>query len=165
MPPSLQYPLVRGRAYSFVSAELGLAGLSMRGYKSFNYKDALKPGLAKGTAPMNLGWTQGDYTAEASIELYRREYDVFIATVINYGRQLGLVNVGFGEIPFPWSITYADMGQPTVTDSLPSVRITSGDSSNSQGADPLTIKVDLEVLEPILWNGKSLVTLMSQGGF
>ena len=52
-----------------------------------------------------------------------------------------------------------------MTDSLPSVRITSGDSSNSQGADPLTIKVDLEVLEPILWNGKSLVTLMSQGGF
>jgi hypothetical protein len=160
--PKPQYPTVNGFRYSFVSAEISTAGLTMRGYKGFNYKDSLEPGMIQGTTPQSLGWTRGIYTAEASFEMYRFEFEVFKQIILAAAPVPGL---GLGEIVWQFQVTYGEFGQPVITDTLPSVRLKSPDSTNAQGSDGSTIKVDLAVLEPIKWNGVTLISKLEQGGF
>lgn len=141
-------PKVNGNRYSFASIEIDIRGRKFRGISEINYSDGLDPGMARGTSPIPLAHTQGDYEAEGDLTMFRKEFDELTQ----------LLGDGFGEVEFPITITYASRGEPTVTDRLPAVRIKKPSASNSQGNDPSAIKLDLAILTPIEWNGRRLVS-------
>jgi hypothetical protein len=141
-------PVVNGNYYSFASIEIDVRGRKIKGFKELSYDDGLDPGMARGTSPIALAHTQGDYEANASGEMYRKDFDELVT----------LLGDGFGEVEFPITVTYASRGMPTVTDRLPAVRIKKADNSNSQGNDPTSVKLEFAVLSPIERNGKRLVS-------
>jgi len=141
-------PLVNGNRKSFASVEIDIKGRKYRGVTEINYSDTLEPGVARGTSPIALGHTQGDYEAEASVSVLREEFEEIMT-------QLG---DGYGEVEFPITVTHAARGQRTTTDRLPAVRIKNVDTSHSQGTDPTAVKMDLAVLAPIERDGKRLVS-------
>ena len=53
-------------------------------------------------------------------------------------------------------VSYADQGQPTITDVLENVRMTKNAAKNSKGGDPSMVDVDLKICGPgrIKWNGR-----------
>lgn len=140
-------PLINGRRYSFSSIEVDVNGRKYTGVKSISYNDGLDPGMARGTSPIPLGHTEGDYEAEASMTMFRAEFDTMLS-------QLG---DGYGEVSFPITATYAAQGQPTVTDRLPAVRIKKVTNSNEQGNDPTEVELELVVMTPIERNGRRIV--------
>jgi hypothetical protein len=127
------YPLINGKRYSFASIELNFNGLIFLGFKEISYSDDLEPGEIRGTHPQMLARTIGDYKAEASASMYMEEYNTLIASMGD----------GFMEQPFDVNATYADDGQPTVTDRVVGCRIKKNEYSHSQGTDGLIVKVDL----------------------
>lgn len=141
-------PVVNGNYHSFASIELDVRGRKIRGVTDISYDDGLDPGMARGTSPIPLAHTQGDYEANASMEMFRKDFDELVS----------LLGDGFGEVEFPITVTYASRGMPTVTDRLPAVRIKKVDNSNSQGNDPTKVKLELAVLAPIVRNGRTLVS-------
>ncbi len=133
-------PKVNGNYYSFASIEIDVKGRKIKGITDISYDDGLDPGMARGTSPIPLAHTQGDYEANASMEMFRKDFDELVT----------LLGDGYGEVEFPITATYASRGMPTVTDRLPAVRIKKVDNSNSQGNDPTKIKLELAVLTPIV---------------
>ena len=140
------YPLVNGKRYDFSSIVLQLPERKILGFKEINYSQKLEPGEVRGAHAQLLGRTRGNYTGEGSMTLYRQEADEL--------RQA--LGDGYMEKEFDITVTYADDGQPTVTDILKACRIVGEDASHSQGQDPLVEKFDLSVLS-IKKNGKSAV--------
>lgn len=141
-------PLINGNYYSYSSIEIDINGRKIKGFKEISYDDGLDPGVARGTSPIALGHSQGDYEANASGEMFRKDFDELTTALGD----------GFGEVEFPITVTYASRGLPTVTDRLPAVRIKKADNSNSQGNDPTSVKLEFAVLAPIERNGKRLVS-------
>jgi hypothetical protein len=141
-------PKVNGNYYSFATIEIDVKGRKIKGITDLSYDDGLDPGMARGTSAIPLAHTQGDYEANASLEMFRKDFDELVT----------LLGDGFGEVEFPITATYASRGMPTVTDRLPAVRIKKVDNSNSQGNDPTKVKLELAVLTPIVRNGKTLVS-------
>jgi hypothetical protein len=140
-------PRINGNRYAFSSVELVANGRRYKGVKEIKYDDSLEPERVRGTSPNNLGVTQGDYDANASITLYREEFDQLT-------NDLG---DGYGEIEFEVTVTYANRGAPTVVDRLPAVRIKKVDNSNAQGPEALEVPLELCVIDVIERNGKRLV--------
>jgi hypothetical protein len=141
-------PLVNGNRKSFASVEIDIKGRKFRGITEINYSDTLEPGMARGASPIPLGHTQGDYEAEASLSMFREEFEEMMA----------LLGDGYGEVEFPITVTHSTRAGRTTTDRLPAVRIKGVDTSHSQGTDPTTVKIDLTVLTPIERDGKRLVS-------
>ena len=140
-------PQVNGNRYSFASIDFQLLGKRYFGVKSINYSDGLDPGEVRGTAPQLLGRTKGKYSAEGSMELYEAEFSDFVAALLSAGPSLGFIDsVGFMEIPFEVSVSYAEENSPTITDTLVACRIKKVDKSRAEGTDPLTVKLDLHIM-------------------
>lgn len=140
------YPQVNGNRYDFSSVEFNLRGRTYVGIKEIQYSDELEPGDVRGTLPQRVGRTRGEYKTEGSCTMYRQEFDELVADLGD----------GFGEVPFDAVVTYANDGQPTITDKLVGCRIKKAENSHSQGTDPLEVKLDLDFMY-LLRNGKALV--------
>lgn len=147
-----RYPNIRGKRMSFASVSLSMNGqVPTVAFKDISYDDTLSPVKVMGTSPIPLGRTEGTYEANASVEIYREEFDDFMKT-------LGALanGAGFKETSFDIVITYSENGTDVITDTLVGCRIESNPSKATQGADPLTVPVKLNVLY-ILWNGRNSV--------
>jgi hypothetical protein len=140
---AIDYPGVNGNRYSWASVEILLPkGKRFRGIKALSAKDNLEPGEIRGTAAQLLGRTRGDYKAEASIELWKREADELIAA---FGD-------GFLEYEFDITANFADRNQPISTIKVLGCRIKGKDESYSMSTEGLAVKFDLSVMG-ILTNG------------
>ncbi len=135
--------MINGRRYSFASVKLKVAGREYVGVKEVSYNWKIERSKVRGANIQPLGMTRGEYDCEGSITFYKEEYDELIAALGN----------GYGEAVFDVSVTYADVGQPTVTDELRGCSLAGGEKSPSQGTDALEVKCDLSV-SYILENGK-----------
>lgn len=151
----ISYPLVNGHRYSFVSIEFAANGAVMRGVKSIDYGDKLTPGKMRGTGPNVIGRTRGEYDGDASIEMYRLEWE-------NLKGGLGSQGVGFGEAAWDVTVTYGEANQPVVTDTLESCRVTEVRTGGQEGSDPTTVKLTIDLLR-ILHNGVPIYTPTSGG--
>jgi hypothetical protein len=138
MPPSnptLQRPRINGRRYSFSSLEAGIDGRSFGGFASIDYSHGLDPGEVRAEKPQVEGVTVGEYSAEASYEMYLEEHNAFLA----------YLGPGYMTKFFGITCSYAEKGEATITDRLPRCRIKKVSKPFSQGKDPLKVKVDLWV--------------------
>lgn len=151
MDPLLQYPQVNGFKTSFCSIEMRVnGGLQLPGIKSISYKEALSFGKVYGNSPNKQGRTRGQLDGTGSIEVYQDQWYALLDRVTLMGAR------GLSEGSDAITITYAEVGALlTRTDVLPGVRFHSPDFSGSEGTDALTVKVEFDILGPIVWNGTS----------
>lgn len=141
------YPLINGHRHDFSSIECSMKGKRQLGLKSLDYGHGLEPGKVSGTSAQKLGRTRGMYEAEGSFEMYLHEWEEFKA----------VLGDGFMEVPFDITANYAETGQPIITDKLAGCRITKVNKSGaSDSSDPITVKVELDVMY-LLENGKSAI--------
>jgi hypothetical protein len=130
----IAYPEINNRTYSYASVEIDVDGDLFTAVKSINYSDSLDPGELRGTAVHRLQRTDGEYKAEASMELSLEEGYRLIKKLGN-GFMLKAVKV---------TVQYAPDNMPVITDEIIGCRIKKADNSNQTGADPSMIKFDLD---------------------
>ncbi|MBI2388638.1 MAG: hypothetical protein HYV09_03390 [Deltaproteobacteria bacterium] len=138
----IEYPLINGFRYDFSSIVFHINGDLVLGVKEIAYKNSRERGEVRGTALQRLAKTRGQYKCEASCTLFRREFDELIVTLGD----------GYQDIVFPITVSYANDGQPLVTDTVVGCTLDEDDHSNSAGTDPTEVKVTLNPMY-ILMNG------------
>jgi hypothetical protein len=147
---SVPYPLINGVRHDWSSIEFSVqlpsgAAITIVGIKSINYKAEKKGTLVYGTGPKPIGITRGVFTPDGDVEVYLDEF-------YNLTTALGS---GFMDVPVTCKVSYSE-GDRTYTDTLVGARLASVEASQSQGADPLTRKLALTLLD-VLYNGVSAV--------
>lgn len=142
------YPDVNGARVAFCSIEFGLAGFRIPGIKSINYKESVEKPKLWGTSRKPIGRTAGKYDFEGDVEFYRAEYQDAITALSAVGI------LGFSDTSIPINVTYAELASPeqTSNDTLIGVILHSPEASGSEGADALTIKMTMSIMD-ILWHG------------
>lgn len=145
------YPLINGTLPDWASVQFTAQlpdGSRSRivGLKSLNYKVEQDPADVFGTSSIPIGQTKGTAKFSGDVEFYIQEFYALIEAIGD----------DFASIPFTITPSYS-VGNFTKTDTLVGARLISPESSNSQGADPLSRKFSLKMLN-ILWNGVQAVT-------
>lgn len=147
---AIGYPLLNGVRYDHSSLNIMLAGSSAfsLGIKSIDYSDGLEPGKVFGASAQKLAETRGQYDCEASLEMYRAEYDAFVRYLVNQNQGIGLY-----EIRWDINVNYLpEGGLGMVTDNIVSVRIKKPQHTSAAGSEPLAVKLDLSPMY-IIKNG------------
>lgn len=139
---------INGRLYDWEDVSIRLPSGETVGVTEIGYKDGqdVDPRYGRGSTPRGYG--RKNYEASGSMTLDRDEFD-------RLARELTATGGGiYDHLPFPIVVNYANEDQGTITDTLPACRITSFDTSGSQGeANVGAVKCEFKILEPILWNG------------
>lgn len=153
----MQYPLINGKRYSFSSIDFRIGTISILGISEISYSSSIEPGTVRGTHPQILGYTKGEYSCEASVSIYKEEWNEAIIPLTTISRQ-GLLEL----ILPPITVTYAEAGNATWTDLLVGCRISSIEDSVSSGTDPATVTISLMPLY-IEYNGvKPMAKMLGQ---
>jgi hypothetical protein len=115
------------------------------GIKSLNYKVEQDPVEVYGTGPTPIGLTRGTAKFSGDLEMYIQEFYAWVEAV----------GPDFGSIPINITVSYSESAF-TKTDTLIGCRLISPEASQSQGADPLTRKFSLKMIN-ISFNGVTAV--------
>lgn len=150
MPPPL-YPDVNGQRVDWSCITITARGVPFTGIKSIKYKDSLKGGVVRGTRAQKTGRTRGQYDTEASMEVYKEDWQELIGLLSDDGAQ------GFMEVSFPVLVQYQNSQGNIISDTLVGCRIASGDTSPGESADAVTVSCDLDPMY-ILWDGISALS-------
>lgn len=142
----MDYPLVGGVRHEWSSVNIKLGGDLYIGVKSISYNDTLGPTKIRGTHPVPIARTRGQYDAEGSIEMYTAEARQF-------RKKLG---PGYKEVSFDIVVSYTEDGFDTITDTIVGCRIKKDQGGGQDGTDALTVPWDLDVMN-ILWDGVSSI--------
>ena len=135
--------MVNGLLYDWESVEIQLPNGIAIGITNIDYDDErpIEERYGKGSVP--TGYGRKNYKASAKMELDLDEAER-LATALG-------VEI-YKAAPFPIVVSYGGDGMPTVTDVLPSCKITKISSGAKQGDDNVgQRKYDLKVLAPIEW--------------
>lgn len=145
----IAYPLINGKRFDYGCVELKTGGRIYYGCKSVNYKDSLKPGHLRGTSARIMGRTRGVHEASGSLEIYKSDFEEFIAALVATGGTLNGAPVGYGEVEFTASVSYQAAGMDLVTDILNGCRITESEDGHNEGEEPLVVKVSLDIMSVV----------------
>jgi len=140
--------IINGNVYDTSSITITINNTPFEGITEISYSDSLEPGILQGTGTYMRGRTRGQYKAEASFTIAKRDFEVIKGALVSLG--LG----GFGEAHFPITVTYREkVDDMIITDIIEGCRIMRQENSHSAGnSDALVTKVDLSVYR-IRWNG------------
>lgn len=144
---STPYPFVNGTRHEWSSIEIKIGAQVILGFKAISYKDSLKPTKVYGTPTQPIGRTRGVYLAEGSFEMYANEFDDLV---------WALGGDGYAEQAFNITCAYTENGLNQIVDTLVGCRIAGVDRAAQQGAEALTRKVELDIMN-LLDNGRSAV--------
>ena len=149
----IEYPTINGVRYDFSSIDVVIAGRRRQlGMRSIEYSHTLEPTKVRGAHAQPIGRTRGEYEAEASIVLYKREADELRSSLEALGG-------GYMEQSFELVVMYAETGQPVIVDRVVGCRIRSESDSHEQGSDALEETLELDVMY-LVKNGKNPLTRM-----
>ncbi len=131
----MDYPLINGVAYSFAELSIKVGAYKTIGFKSINFSESVERGKVRGTGMRKLALTPGELDADASLELYQADWFEL----------LELLGDGYMKARFPVHVDFSNEAEVHSVD-LGGVQIKKVDDSHSQGTDPLTVKLDLDVM-------------------
>lgn len=140
---------INGNLYDWESVEIQLPNGTVIGIESISYNDErpITPRHGKGSTPRGYG--RGNYKASGSMELDLDEAE-------RLRKALG--GSVYGGKPFVIIISYGTDDQPTVTDTLPDVKIVKKDSGAKQGDENTGVrKLDFEIMSAVKWGGEPAV--------
>lgn len=144
---SLIKPLINGNMYQFSSLILTVLGVPFPFLTAVNYESSNESSMFYGTSKTPIAQTKGNASHTASITIPASQRDAFLALVTQGGAR------GVFDSPFTVTISYAEEGEPVVTDVLEGCRILKVGQAYSQGNEPLSIDIELSVPTIILGNG------------
>lgn len=130
------YPVINGFAYSWASIAIRVDGAETVAIKEISYTHKVERSKIRGAGMRPIGRTRGEYEAEGSLTLYREGWDTL-------RRKFG---AGYMERRFSIVVSYAEEGQPVVTDELLDCVIASVENNPSQGTDALEVSLDLDIM-------------------
>ncbi len=130
------YPVINGNAFSWASVAFRFDGGEGIYVKEISYSHSVEREKIRGAGMRPLGMTRGEYDAEGSMTLNEEGYR---ALITKFGP-------GFMEKRFSISVSYAEIGQPTVTDELLDCRIASVEHNPSQGSEGLEVSIELSIM-------------------
>jgi len=139
-------------AFSFSSITLKVDGEEYT-VKEVSYNDGTEPSMVYGSHPVPLGMTRGPYKADGSCVMFREDFQALRAKLA----------ADFYTKSFSVLVAYAEGTGTVEQDELVGCRFNKRDSSNSQGADPSIVKLDLAVMY-IKWNGVDPFATMPNAG-
>lgn len=135
----IAYPTINGVRYDFSSVEINIDGTLFNGVKEITYKQSLEPGELRGTRAQLIGRTRGKYSAEATLTMFKTEYQQLVAALSAKG-------LGYMETAFDIVVNHSEAAEGVVTDLIVGCRIKDDEDSGSEGSDPLVVKVSLHVM-------------------
>lgn len=138
---------VNGNTYDWESVSIQLPQGIAVSIEEISYNDErqVEAIYGKGSIPVKYG--RKNYSASGSMSLDRDEFEAL-------REEMG-GSIYKGEL-FSIVVSYGDDGMPTITDTLPDVKITKQDTSGKQGEENVgKVKLDFKILSPIKWNGTS----------
>lgn len=144
---SLIKPLINGHMYQFSSIVLTARGVPFPFVSAVNYESTNESSMFYGTSKTPIGQTKGNVSHTASITIPATQRDAFLALVSSAGAK------GIFDSPFTITVSYAEEGEPVVTDVIDGARISSIGQSYQQGNEPLSIDISLTVPTIIYGNG------------
>jgi hypothetical protein len=146
-PPLIENPYVNGVYYDFTVLKFRMRGTRYFGLQDINYKNSGTFGKVRGTGPYVRGRTSGIVDSEGGFTMYLNEWDAFIEALKKLGKDLGMENAGYMQVPFGLSCSYGNDPDDMRTDDIIGARIKGDDYSHKEGADALVVKVDLDILQ------------------
>lgn len=149
--PQIIDQLINGHRYDFSSIEASVGPRILTRFSSINYEHGVDEGVLRGTSPMPLGGTRGQYTASGSMTIYLEEWELLTSALLAMPSP-----GGFMEKRFLITVTYAEASGPPIVDTLEGVRITRARRGHSVGGDPLSVDCDLSIMR-IIENAKVAV--------
>lgn len=140
---------INGRNYDWEDITVTLPHGTAIAITEIKYSDEqpITPHYGKGAVPQSYG--RGNYKASGSMVLDRGEWERLKKDITPGGGGI------YDHEPFTIVVNYANSDQGEITDTLKSCKITKHDGGGgAQGDDRVSaITCELEILEPILWNG------------
>jgi hypothetical protein len=132
---------INGNEPQFSDISVYIKGKKFVGITSINYNDKTEPTKTRGTRVKPRGRTDGQYDADGSIEILRKDWPELRGMLVENGR-------GYMQEEFDIVVNHAmKVNDDIQTDTLKSCRIKSNDRSNSEGGDALKLKLDLDIME------------------
>lgn len=127
---------INGVTYDWHSIEVLAKGVSCPELKDISYKESGKRTKVFGTPRNAVGRTGGKSEPEASMTMFKAQWEQFKAQLGN----------GFGLVEFNVLVNYSEENQPIVTDALIGCTVEEVDTSPSNGDDPVEVKLSLSVM-------------------
>lgn len=136
--------IINGRAYDFSSIIIRAKGVAIEdGVSEINYKHSVERGSFFGNSRKRKARTPGKYSAEGSTKMLRITHAAMVTA---------LGGDGYLDEEFEITVSYAEQGQPVITDYLKGVMLNGDDVGAPEGTDPVQVACDLDITE-IWMNG------------
>lgn len=147
MPALAVGRVINGNVYDYSSCTITINGIPYQGVTEISYSDSLEPGELRGTGAYMRGRTRGEYKAEGSFTMGKKDFE---PVKLALKRSL---SGGFAETAFLITVVYQETGDSDViTDLIEGCRIIKQENSHGGNSDALVTKIDLSVYR-IRWNG------------
>lgn len=146
---------INGRRYAWEDITINLPHGIAVDIEEISYEDERKVSRTYGRGSRAQGYSRGNYTAKGSLTMLREEYERMAAQM-----EGGKYN---GD-PFPITVSYANDGEDTVTDTLEDCVFANWKTGGKQDDEKVTIQMDFEILGDILDSGRRPFPENNAGG-
>lgn len=151
MPSVTTGRVINGNVYDFSSITITVDNIPYQGITEIAYSDSLEPGELRGTGPYMRGRTRGEYKAEASFSIGKKDFEP-LKSALRISP-----SGGYGERAFLITVVYREtFDADVITDLIEGCRVTKQENSHGGNSDALITKIDLNVFR-VRWNGLYLV--------
>ncbi|WIW70609.1 hypothetical protein [Anaerosinus gibii] len=137
---------INGKAYSWEDITITLPHGVLIGIQDIEYSDKKETNAEYGKGSVPIGYSEGNYSAEVKFTLLLEEAKKF-------NDAMKLYPAFYRHKPFPIVVSYANEDERTLTDVLPSVKITERKNSAKQGDKGIATEFSGIILDPIEYDG------------
>lgn len=141
-------PMFDGILWSFASAEIDVAGVSVFGVSGLGWKEDVKKEPTYGNGPLPIGRPRGQWSGSADMEILYSEYLTLIS----------VLGDSFTDVSFNIGATYVEVNGPGIMPvQLLSVQIASPEVANTNDGKATVVKVGLSLIRPVETNGIAIM--------
>lgn len=135
---------LNGNRWSLASGEISAAGQKFVGLQSLSPKESVKKERVEGNGRTAVGRTRGKHEASTGMEMLLTEFEQLISTLGD----------SYTDVPFDITSTFIEnYGDGVMTVDITQVTIVSNELKASNDGKALVMAVELDVIDPIRWNG------------
>lgn len=139
--------MINGEAFDWESTKIYLPTGLVASAKDIDYSGEQDAEEVYGQGSLPRGYGKKEYKASGKLTIDLTEFSILKDYAVGLGRGL------LGIPPFPIVAQYANADQPTVTDTLPTCKITKWTKSTAVGQVDHPVEIEFKCFDPILHDG------------